>query len=291
MLNWITWTASPDILHIGPVTIRYYGLFFALSFMIAYRYFQFAFKKESIPDTELDRLAIYCVLGVVVGARLGHVFFYEPQDYIKHPLDILKIWQGGLASHGAAIGLLIAMWFYSRSKIIPNYMWILDRVVISLLPGAFLVRMGNLMNSEIYGHETSLPWGFRFVQDISAQHNMLGKQVEGCIISNDMMFCPRHPTQLYEGLCYLTMFFILFFYYKKRTLKLAPGRVFGMFLIMLFSIRFLVEFVKEDQVAFEQSLPLNMGQMLSIPFILAGIIILVWSYRKKQGNEATVIEV
>ncbi|HOP12373.1 prolipoprotein diacylglyceryl transferase [Lentimicrobium sp.] len=261
LLNQISWDVSPVIFSLGSLHIRWYGLFFALSFYLGYVILEKqVFKREGLPVGLLDRLATYVVIGTVVGARLGHVLFYEPASYLRDPISILKIWEGGLASHGAAIGILLALWIFKR-KSGKSYLWTLDRLVIVVALGGFFIRMGNLMNSEIYGHYTSLPWGFVFLRDGETE--------------------PRHPTQIYEALSYLILFFILLKYYISNYKKLKEGFIFGVFLIVLFGVRFLIEFVKEPQVAFEQTMTLNMGQWLSIPFILAGAGLLWRTSRKK----------
>lgn len=281
----IVWNVSPEIFSLGPVTVRWYGLMFALAFVVGYKIMEYVYKKEGMPDNELDRLSIHMILGVIIGARLGHVLFYQPEEYFANPIDILKIWEGGLASHGAAIGILIALFIYARKKVVPSYMWILDRIILTVPIGGFFVRMGNLFNSEIYGHETNLPWGFIFVRDPDGAHNPLSPAVNGCIENMGALFCPRHPTQLYEGLAYLLIFLFLFSLYRRYTKNLRPGYLFGLFLILLFGIRLIVEFFKENQVAFENNLPLNMGQILSIPFIIVGVFILIRSYRIAPGEK------
>ncbi len=261
VLNAIVWNVDPEIFSIGPLSIRYYGLLFASGFVFGYIIMNYIFKKEHIPQKLLDTLTTYMVVGTVVGARLGHCLFYDPVYYLSNPIRILKIWEGGLASHGAAIGILIALWLFSRKAKKP-YLWILDRIVIVVALAGFFIRTGNLMNSEIYGIQTSLPWGFIFERR--------GETV------------PKHPTQIYEGLSYLIIFVILFMIYRKKGAKLAHGYLFGLFLVVLFSVRFLIEFIKEPQVGFEQNMMLNMGQLLSIPFILIGIYML-YRTRKKQA--------
>ncbi len=254
ILSQITWDVSPIIFDLGPLQVRWYGLFFALAFIICYIVLErFVFKREGIKVELLDKLATYVIIGTVVGARLGHILFYEPGYYLSNPLKILAIWQGGLASHGAAIGILLAIYFFVR-KTGKSYWWVIDRVVIVVAVAGFFIRMGNLMNSEIYGHVTSLPWGFIFVRDGQTE--------------------PRHPTQIYEGLSYLILFFALLSYYTKNYLTMRPGTIFGIFLIVLFGVRFLIEFLKEPQVDFETNMVLNMGQWLSIPFIIYGIYLL-----------------
>ncbi|MFA6949380.1 MAG: prolipoprotein diacylglyceryl transferase [Lentimicrobiaceae bacterium] len=257
-LNFITWDVSPILFQLGSVQVRWYGLLFATAFLLGYLVLEYqVFKREGLKVELLDKLATYVVIGTVIGARLGHVFFYEPAYYLANPVKILAIWEGGLASHGAAIGILLAIYFYVR-KTGKSYWWVIDRVVIVVALGGFFIRMGNLMNSEIYGHATSLPWGFIFVRD--------GQSL------------PRHPTQIYEGLSYLALFVGLLIYYIKKYKTMLPGNIFGIFLIVLFGVRFLIEFVKEPQVAFEQSMALNMGQLLSLPFILFGVFLLIRNY-------------
>lgn len=255
ILNFINWTVNPEIFSLGPISVRWYGLLFAMSFMVGYFIMLRIFRKENIPEPLLDQLSMYMLISTVIGARLGHVLFYEPASYLAHPLDILKIWQGGLASHGAAIGIIFALYLFSRKTRQP-FLWVIDRIVIVVALSGFFIRMGNLFNSEIYGNVTDLPWGFIFAR--------VGEEL------------PRHPTQIYEGLSYLGIFFFLLWYYFKKEGKPRPGFLFGFFLVVLFSVRILVEFVKEPQVNFENSMMFNMGQLLSVPFIIAGIVILLY---------------
>ena len=210
----------------------------------------------------LDKLTIYMALGTVIGARLGHCLFYEPGYYLKNPLEILKIWQGGLASHGAAVGILLALWLFIRKYKKP-FMWILDRIVVVVALAGSLIRLGNLMNSEIYGIETGLPWGFIFIRNLET--------------------VPKHPTQIYESLTYFLIFLLLIWLYYKNDGKPKPGLLFSLFLILVFGMRFMIEFIKENQVDFESGMILNMGQWLSIPFVMAGIAILLFYNRKKAS--------
>jgi prolipoprotein diacylglyceryl transferase len=212
----------------------------------------------------LDELLIYIAVGTVVGARLGHCFFYEPRYFLQNPLEILKIWKGGLASHGAAIGILLALLFYVL-KYKVSFLYLIDRIVIVVALGGAFIRTGNLFNSEIYGDPTDLPWGFMFVRD------KLYDSVTGELLP----VVPRHPTQIYEALSYLLIFAVLFIFYRKRYKKVRDGFIFGVFMIMLFTARFLIEFVKNDQVPFEAGMQLNMGQWLSLPFIFAGFVVIV----------------
>jgi prolipoprotein diacylglyceryl transferase len=253
LLNFIEWNPSPEIFPGTWLPVRWYGLLFAGAFFFGYLVMMRIFKHEKLPIKLLDQLATYMVIATVIGARLGHVLFYEPALYLSDPLEILKIWNGGLASHGAAIGILIGLYLFSKKNKKP-YLWTLDRVVIVVALAGFFIRMGNLMNSEIFGEPTTLPWAFIFssVSDI-----------------------PRHPTQIYEAFCYLAIFGYLYWYYWKTDGNPRPGFIFGMFLILLFAVRFLIEFVKMPQVSFETTMVLNMGQWLSIPFILLGFFIVL----------------
>lgn len=259
MLAYIHWNVNPEIFSLGPFAVRYYGLMWAMAFYLGYVVFNKFVKRESLPEGFLDSLTMYMVIGTVIGARLGHCLFYEPDYYLSHPLEIIKIWKGGLASHGAAVGILISLYFFARKHKVPM-IYVVDRVVITVALGGAFIRLGNLMNSEIYGVETNLPWGFLFER-------------------NNEIF-PKHPTQLYEAICYFLIFFILFFYYRKQEGKTKTGFIFGVFLILLFAARFLIEYVKEPQVDFEKTMVLNMGQWLSVPFILAGVFFVVYSYLK-----------
>jgi len=257
ILDFINWNVSPEIFSLGPVTVRWYGLLFASTFLFGYIIMKKIFDREHISIETLDLLSVYMLAGVILGARLGHVIFYQPEYYIKHPLEVLQLWKGGLASHGAALGILISLYIFSK-KVNKPYIWILDRIVIVVAIGGFLVRMGNLMNSEIVGRITDVPWAFIFVREIPYLGDM-----------------PRHPSQIYEGLSYLLLFVLLMWMYFKKNLGEKPGIIFGVFLIGLFSARFFIEFYKDIQVDFESDMTLNMGQWLSIPFVLFGIYLLV----------------
>jgi phosphatidylglycerol---prolipoprotein diacylglyceryl transferase len=254
ILNYITWNVDPEILNFGSLAIRWYGLLFASSFIIGYYIMKNMFAIEKVSVELLDKLTIYVGLGTVLGARFGHCLFYEPEFYLRNPLEILYIWHGGLASHGAAIGILISLYLFSR-KSKKSYLWILDRIVVVVALSGFLIRMGNLINSEIYGQESSLPWAFIFER-------------------SDPMNVPRHPTQIYEALCYISVFAFLMFGYFKWEFGKKQGLLFGIFLIGIFAARFFIEFVKDIQVNFESDMFLNMGQLLSIPFVLVGIVLL-----------------
>lgn len=267
-LNYIVWKPNPEIFDItisglGTLAPRWYGLLFALGFVFGYIIMLRIFKKERIAVRVLDQLATYMIIATIIGARLGHVLFYEPAEYFRDPIQILQVWKGGLASHGAAIAIIIALLIFSRKNSKP-FIWVFDRIcIVVALAGAF-IRTGNLMNSEIYGVETSLPWGFVFA-------------------NTDPSLLPKHPTQIYEGLAYLLIFVYLYAVYMKQDGKPRPGFLFAMFMILVFSIRFIIEFVKEPQVAFESGMILNMGQLLSIPFILVGLSTLYVIYRGKYA--------
>lgn len=250
-------------------SLHWYSFGFLFAFVIGYIIMSAMLKKEYVAQKRLDDLLIYLFLAVLVGARLGHCLFYEPEVYFSNainigtiilPIDTNGQFVGfqGLASHGAAIGILIAIWLYSQ-KYKVNGWWLLDRLVIIVALAGTFIRLGNLFNSEIYGVETSLPWGFIF--------EYRGETV------------PKHPTQLYESLSYLIIFLVCLSVYRKKDGKLHNGRLFGYWLIALFGMRFLIEFVKEEQVAFEQGMTLDMGQWLSVPFILGGVILIILSHK------------
>lgn len=257
----ISWDANPELFRIGSLAVRWYGLFWALSFFLGYEIIRRIFIKENLSEKQADSLLIYMAVGSIVGARLGHCFFYDFDYYSQNLIEVFYIWQGGLASHGGAIGILIALYYFQKKVSNQSYTWLLDRIVIPIALAAFFIRMGNLMNSEIYGVETNLPWGFIF--------EARGEEV------------PKHPTQIYEGLSYLLLFFILGWIYIKKRTKVPVGFLTGFFALFMFIVRFLIEFIKEPQSPFEEDMVLNMGQILSIPAILAGIGFMIFAYRKK----------
>jgi phosphatidylglycerol:prolipoprotein diacylglycerol transferase len=266
LINAITWNVDPEIFSIGQLSIRWYGLLFASAFLSGYIVFSRYLTTERINSEMLDQLLIYIAVGTVIGARLGHCFFYEPDYFLKNPLEIIKIWKGGLASHGAAIGILLSLWLYIRKHKL-SFLWLIDRIVIVVALGGAFIRLGNLFNSEIYGLPTDLPFGIEFVRDRLYDSNT------GELLPT----VARHPTQLYEAISYLIIFSILLTFYRKRHLVVRDGFIFGVFMILLFSARFFIEYVKNDQVAFEAGMQFNMGQLLSLPFILAGVLMIVWT--------------
>lgn len=255
----IIWDVSPDIIKLGPITIRWYGVLFAAGFVIGLKIMQYIFKIENRKEKDLNDLFWYMIISTIVGARLGHCFFYAPEYYLSHPIDILKTWEGGLASHGAAIGILFALYLFVKKHKDFTYLWIVDRIVITVALAAVFIRTGNLINSEIIGKPTDVAWSFVF----TAVDNI-----------------PRHPTQLYEIIAYLICFIILIVLYVKQKEKIREGLLLGIFLIIIFGFRIFVEFFKENQSAFEAGMALNMGQILSIPLVVAGIYLLVRKEKK-----------
>ena len=268
LLAAITWDVDPEIFYVDFLNrgIRWYGLLFAMGFFLAYQVSQQMFKKENLPQEMLDKAFFYIFIATLIGARLGHVVFYEWDYYKDHLIEIPQIWRGGLASHGAAIAIIIALWLYSRNVSKRPVLWIIDRATLGVaLAGAF-IRTGNLMNSEIFGKATDLPWAFIFARIDSV---------------------PRHPTQIYEALAYLLVFAILAHLFFKTDARKRLGMLSGVFFIGVFGFRILIEFLKENQVAFEDSLPLNMGQILSIPLVLLGVFLLVRALNKPIPSEDT----
>lgn len=260
MLNYIVWDVNPEIFT-WPVTVRWYGLMFAISFWLGLNIVARMFRREGAPENWLGTLLLWVAGGTLVGARLGHVFFYAWDYYSQHPVEILYTWEGGLASHGGAIGIIIAVILFSIFTTRRNPLWTFDRLVVAIALAGCFIRLGNLMNSEIFGHATTLPWGFMFLRS-PEWHAMYAGQA-----------C--HPTQIYEAMCYLALFGLLMWMYWKRNCGDRPGLIFGTFLVGTFFSRFLIEFIKNDQEAFEADMVLNMGQWLSIPFVLLGLALII----------------
>jgi len=255
LLNFIHWNANPELFNLGPLSVRWYGLLFASGFLIGYYIGEKMLKSENVPQKWIDSLFFYIIIATIVGARLGHVFFYGWEYYSQHPGEIFKVWHGGLASHGGAIGIFLALMIHSKLITKRNVFWTIDRIVVPTALVAGFIRLGNLINSEIYGIETSLPWGFIFERN--------GETV------------PKHPTQIYEALAYFISFGILMYMYWRTRSKNKEGMITGVFFILIFAARFFIEFIKEDQEAFEATMSLNMGQWLSVPFVLAGIFLVL----------------
>lgn len=368
MIDFIIWNGSPEIFSIGPFTMRWYGLLFALGFLVTQQILYYIHRHEGKPEKDVDTLTIYMAVATILGARLGHVIFYQPEMIWQEPLSIFLPFEfspfrftglQGLASHGAAIGILFGLWLYSRKKKpYQNYLQVLDRIVILVcLVGAF-IRLGNFFNSEIIGkpsnnplsvvfinrvteaiqHDgnknnpveylsvkrTDLPEGQNgripidimmvFKKDVTEQqayafvannvkfylnemtefvdepvNNTLQYQVvkesEGNFAARVRTFgIARHPAQLYESISCIVLFVFLFWYWSRYKINLPEGRIFGIFMILLWTLRFAYEFLKENQVSFEDQLPLNMGQILSIPMVLVGVVVLIRSYRKTPAD-------
>lgn len=370
-LNYIVWDPQPDIFSIGSWEMRWYGLLFALGFLIAQQIMFYIYRKEGKPERDVEALTFFMVIATIVGARLGHVLFYEPDKYLSNPLSILKVWEGGLASHGGAIGILIAIYLYAnyliridfgtfeikkRKRPGQDYMWVVDRLVIVVALVGALIRFGNFMNSEIVGKETDAEYGVVFARDaeeilnaysqgaiaeieaekpsepaalemehpvqlnltfkrgineatakllIEENFSQAFKQSERLQADMNIPFeplrytleqdrgvvsarilaegIPRHPAQLYESISSFLIFVLLFYIWSRRKGQTRPGLIFGIFLIILFGLRFVYEFLKENQVEFEDELILNVGQILSIPLVIAGIIILARSLQGKYS--------
>lgn len=284
-LLFVNWNVNPEIFHIGSFSIRWYSLLFISGFFIGWFIFKWFFRREGVPVSLLDPLLYTLLIATIVGARLGHCLFYQPDYYFgswKGFWEIFMVWKGGLASHGGAIALILAMWWFSHHygrKYDFDLLWILDRLCITVCFAGALIRFGNLFNSEIYGAVTDLPWGFMFMRDPHWDGQ------------------PHHPTQIYEALSYMILGFVLLALYRYRLEKLKRGTILGIFFIVLFGIRFIIEFIKNDQVDFEAGMTLNMGQILSIPFILIGIGLVIYSlvwgkpamiqHPQRQGQKPT----
>ena len=287
MLDYITWNADPVLLHFGDGGIRWYGLLWAVGIYLCYLIQLRLYKNEGCPEDWTDKLFVYMTLGVIIGARLGHCWFYEwhltdnpvqlfawninyRNPYIENPLLLLKIWEGGHSSHGGAFGLMFAAWLLNKrhfskdKRFNTSLVWIFDRLVIGVCITATLIRLGNLMNSEIYGTETTMPWGFIFVRD--------GQTT------------PHHPTQIYEMMYCMTAFVVTWLMYWKGKCYKRKGLIFGTFLLIVFVTRFLLEFIKLDQEDFEAGMMLNMGQWLSLPFIIWGVYLIVQACRKEATH-------
>jgi prolipoprotein diacylglyceryl transferase len=292
LLAYITWNASPEIVSIGPLTLRWYGLLFAAGFLVGLYIVRAMFKAENEPEEWLDQIFMYMVIGAVLGARLGHVFFYEWDYYSQNLGEIPAIWEGGLASHGGAIGIIIALWIFSRRVSKRSVLWVLDRVVVPTALAGCFIRLGNLMNSEIVGKTADISWGFKFPRhevDLWKRCKDCAEQAtDKCLEVAEAasgQFCVdvsqvpvRHPVQLYESLSYLLTFFVLYWVYWKTDAKEQHGRVFGLFLVLVLGvIRFGLEYFKTSQGGFESAVDnvFSTGQLLSIPFFLIGLYFLL----------------
>jgi phosphatidylglycerol:prolipoprotein diacylglycerol transferase len=369
VFQYVIWNLRPQLIDFGRFEIRYYSILFALTFIVAYIILLRVFKKEGYSVELLDKLTIYMVVSTIIGARVGHCLFYESGYYLHHPLEIILPWHGtigkdfeftgfqGLASHGAAIGILVGLYIFAR-KTKTSYLWTLDKIVIVTALGGFFIRTGNLMNSEIYGKPTGNNYGFVFTRDFTHlltygdenqfikkvyfkkvsedsvkipdaipldltivlsnkikseavadeftrkilsfalykrdyQNNIIHPDIRGITINREksdrnyfmtarVYGIPRHPTQLYEGGAYLIFFFILLGIYLKYRNNLREGFILGAFFFLIFGARFFIEFLKENQETFEEGLKLNMGQILSLPFIIGGIVLMILRRPKKE---------
>jgi prolipoprotein diacylglyceryl transferase len=372
MLSYLIWNGSPEIFSLGPFTLRWYGLLFALGFLVSQQILYYMHRQEGKPEKDVDTLTIYMIVATIIGARMGHVIFYQPELFTQNPLSIFLPFDfspsfhftgfQGLASHGGAFGILFALWLYSRKKKPgQNYLQVLDRIVILVCITGCFIRLGNFFNSEILGKPSNNPLSIVFINRVSeaiernketnpvafyefkkaqAEEEPNGRVPLDLIISfkpgvsqtaaltfidTDLKFyltqlnefvyqsvtqnmvyqiteasdktigarirvtgIARHPAQLYESISCLVLFLLLFWYWSRYKINLPEGRIFGIFMIVLWTLRFLYEFLKENQEAFEDKLPLNMGQILSIPLVLAGIYILIRSYRIKPENQQSI---
>jgi len=371
MISYIIWNGSPEILSFGSFSLRWYGLLFALGFLISQQVMYYIFRKEGRPEKHVDTLTIYMVVATILGARLGHVIFYQPELFVTDPLSILLPFEfspfkftglQGLASHGAAFGILFAIWLFSRKKVHEmSYLQILDRIVIVVALTGALIRLGNFFNSEIIGKPSNNPLSVVFINRVTeglmdyrvasnpaesikveknedlplGAHGRVpihmyvffkpGTTTDGAsrFLNGDLKYfltyysefidepnneplkyqmiteasgnlaakvstfgISRHPAQLYESISCVILFVILFLMWNKDKVNLPEGRIFGVFMIILWSLRFAYEYLKENQVSFEDQLPINMGQILSIPLFIAGILILIWSYRNSPAKNS-----
>jgi prolipoprotein diacylglyceryl transferase len=360
LLSFILWDVPPEIFPGTSIPLRWYGFLFAMAFLAGQYIILHIFRAEGKPDKDVDALTYYMIGATIIGARLGHCLFYQPEIYLPDPIQILKIWEGGLASHGAAVGIILAMWLYARKRPDQSWLWILDRIVILVALGGSFIRMGNLMNSEILGKASDQPWAMVFVQAFNnALQETEGKRIKSIewahasgpdtliqgqkmvpvklnlVFENDLMQgssgeafiystlpalvevsnkeethlyyqpalaravqgydakgrktmeirmwgLPRHPAMVYEAISTFLLFVGLFLYWKRNVGQVPEGRLFAVFVVVLFSLRFLYEFLKENQVDFESRLPFNMGQNLSIPLVMFGCWLLYKSFRKKE---------
>jgi len=257
------WNVNPNILELGPLQLRWYGLLFVGSFFLGHHILTWIYKREGKNPELVENLLIYLMVGAIIGSRLVHCLFYEPDFYLSHPLEILYVWKGGLASHGGLLGVFISMYIFARNYN-ESYMWIVSRVAIPGALTAAFVRFGNLFNSEILGKPSDAPWA---------------------IIFERIDLIPRHPVQLYEAFAYLTILLILFTIYRKVTPMFATKILPGTFLVLLFTARFFIEYAKTRQAAYTTDLPFSTGQMLSVPYIILGVLWIIWAIKTKTKTK------
>ena len=263
-MEYFIWNVDPVLLQLGPLELRWYGLLFVGSFFIAAVILTWIYKRESKDPIVVDTMILYLMAGAVIGARLMHCFAYEPSFYLSHPLEILKVWKGGLASHGGLLGSMIALYIFSK-RYHESYMWLLSRVAIPGTLTAAFVRFGNLFNSEILGLPTDKPWA---------------------VIFERIDMVPRHPVQLYEALAYLTLLVILVVIYRKISFTFATKILPGIFLTYMFTLRFLLEYTKTRQAHYTTELDFTTGQLLSMPFILIGLLWIAWAFASKEKESS-----
>lgn len=263
-------SGSPDGVSFGPVGVRWYGLMFLIGFIAGYWIVWAIFRHEGAKEEWVASLLIYVAVATLIGARLGHCFFYEWDYYSQHPDRIIAFWEGGLASHGGTIAIIIAIFIFSRYVTRKPVLWTFDRLVIAVALVAGLIRLGNLFNSEIFGHATTLPWGFKY--PLSREWQIEYAPTDSAC----------HPTQLYEAGTYFALFALLMWMYWRKNAESRPGLILGVFFIGVFFPRILIEFVKNPQEEFERDMLLNMGQLLSMPFVLAGILLVCRAWMRPK---------
>ncbi len=261
-MEYFVWSVDPVLFSVGSLNIRWYGLLFSVGFVIGYYTMRYIYSIEHKNSNDLDRLLWYLIASTLIGARLVHVLFYEPVYYFSNPIKILTLWEGGLASHGGAVGIIIGIYFYQR-KSNESYLWLLDRLSIPIALTAFFIRLGNFFNSEIIGTPSSLPWA---------------------VIFKHYDLITRHPAQLYEAISYLFIFILLLFIYKDTKLRDNQGALFGCLLFLVFLSRFIIEFVKIKQESYDMVLLINTGQLLSIPFMVMGLVLLNFSFKSRTNT-------
>ncbi len=262
-MEFFEWNFDPILFRLGGLEVRWYGLCFASAIMAGYGIGYWIFKREGKDCEHLDPLLYRLVAGIIIGARLGHCLFYEPTIYLKNPLRILKVWEGGLASHGAVIGIFLALFFFRRKYKDYTYLGLLDMMTMPAMVGSAFIRLGNFFNSEIIGVQTEVPWAIVF------------KRIDNV---------PRHPVQLYESITYLFIFILFLLLYTKTGLMKRKGALVGLLLMLVFSARFGLEFFKTKQSEFGAELIISMGQWLSVPLVILGAVLFFMSNSKEVSN-------
>lgn len=259
-MEYFMWNADPVLIEVFGLKIHWYGALFATAILSGLQVMKWIFKQEKVNLELLDSLLVYCVVGIIVGARLGHCLFYDPDYYLSNPFKILAIWEGGLASHGGGLGVILSVYLFQK-KYQTSYLWLLDRLAIATALFGFFVRFANFMNSEIIGIQTDVKWA---------------------VVFERIDLLPRHPAQLYESISYVFIFVFLLTLYRLSNIKQYAGALLGLFLSLVFTARFLIEFVKVKQAAYTSDVWLNTGQALSIPFFVVGVYLIVSSVKRKQ---------